>query len=382
MGHIKQLELTSFRSYDSVTLSDIPCGFVTLTGPNGAGKTNVLEAISLVTNSRGLRQCPLTDAQRHDDLDPLAIALTLHDDYGDQRLGLGLDPQRIKKILRLNGESARSYAQFQDYMRCVWLTPQMDGLFLQSAGERRRFFDRLVASFDPAHQGRMARYDKALSQRSKLLKDERQPDPVWLGGLETQMAETSLAVAAARIDHLHRLRDQWDHVIPKDLPFPKALLALNGFAETRLNETDQAAVDIEDELRQHYAATRMRDAITGGAQDGAHKCDLLVSYADKNIPAAQCSTGEQKALLIGLILANAAILNALHDQSPILLLDEVPAHLDQNRRGALFDLLHSLKAQIWISATDPEIFDHLPAKSRENSMHISVSQGRLDPLAF
>ena len=370
MPHIAGLSLNSFRSYDSLDLSGLGAGFVVLTGPNGAGKTNILEAISLITNPRGLRQCPLADAQRHGNLDPLAIAAKIEDSYGQQMLGVGLSHNLDGKILRLNGDDVRGYNAFHDIFRCIWLTPQMDGLFLQGGSERRRFYDRLVASFDPAHQGRLTRYDKVMGERSKLLKDNQTPDPAWLDALETQMAETALALAASRIDHLYRLRDQWDQVIPADTPFPRALLSLSGVAESAL-ENQESALDIEDRLRELYRLSRPRDALIGGAQDGAHKCDMLVTHAEKSIPAAQCSTGEQKALLTGLVLANAVILHHLHAQAPVLLLDEVPAHLDEKRRSALFETLATLKTQIWMTGTDRSVFEGMTHPAH----HISVTPG-------
>lgn len=373
MPFISGLELNSFRSYDSATIDGLNQGFIALSGANGAGKTNVLEAISLVSHPRGLRSCKIQDAQRLGNADPLAIALRITDPYGVQHFGVGLDNQHTGKLLRANGVSVRGHTAFADSLRCVWLTPQMDGLFLQGSSDRRRFFDRLVASFDPAHQGRLTRYDKALSQRSKLLKDDGTPDPSWLSALETQLTETATAIAAARVDHLHRLRDQWESVIPSNLPFPRADISLIGFVEDKL-EAGLSAVDIEDMLAHQFMTSRPRDAITGGAQDGAHKTDMHVIYADKHMPAEQCSTGEQKALLVGLVLANAAILHKLHNQAPILLFDEVPAHLDKARRQALFDVLSQLETQVWMSATDPDIYTHLPGQTT----HLSITPGCIE----
>lgn len=371
MPMITGLTLNSFRSYEVLDLSGLDASFVVLTGPNGAGKTNILEAISLLAHPRGLRGCPLLEAQRHGSADPLAISARVSDPYGTQQIGVGLAPNLNTKILRLNGEDQRGHNAFHDILRCVWLTPQMDGLFLQSGSDRRRFFDRLVASFDPAHQGRITRYDKAMGERSKLLKDNATPDPSWLDALETQMAETAMALAASRIDHLHRLRDQGRDVIPADSPFPRAEITLTGIAETAL-EAGEAALDIEDSLRALYQASRMRDSITGGAQDGAHKCDMQVTHAEKNLVAAQCSTGEQKALLTGIVLANAVILHHLHAQAPILLFDEVAAHLDNHRRSALFDTLSGLSTQIWMTGTEEGVFEGVP----DSAISISVTPGK------
>ena len=376
---LKSLTLNSFRNYENCTLSDLNNRFVILTGANGAGKTNVLEAISLITSSRGFRQARISDVQRMDDGVPWTILTEASTPYGDMRIGVGRDGGSDKRALRIDGQPIKSQSAMADYLRSVWLTPQMDGLFLQSGSERRRFFDRLVTSFDPAHQGRITRYEKALSERSKLLKEAqetgRQADTIWLDGLEMTLTETGTAIAAARIDHLQRLRNHWHSVMPAEIPFPKAIMQLDGFIESRL-DAGQSALDIEDALKEALRHSRQRDGIVGGSQIGPHRTDLVVWYQDKNMPASQCSTGEQKALLTGLILAHSRITANLSGIPPILLLDEVPAHLDPNRRAALYDVLSGINTQVWMTGTDANLFTEIPSNHSRFTVHNGIVENR------
>ncbi|MEC7028658.1 MAG: DNA replication/repair protein RecF, partial [Pseudomonadota bacterium] len=271
------------------------------------------------------------------------------------------DPVKDKRLVRINGEAAKGQNALAEYLSCVWLTPQMDGLFLDGSSSRRRFFDRLVFTFDPAHSGRITRYENALRQRSKLLQ-EGHADPVWVQGLEASMAETGVAIAAARLDFVQRLQAACD-VAAKDEheAFPRSQLGLHGTLEELL--LNAPALEVEDLFKYQLEQSRRLDATTGGAATGPHKTDVLTKYAAKNMPADQCSTGEQKALLIGIILAHSRLIKAERGVPPILLLDEVAAHLDDTRRHLLHDILLSLGGQVWLTGTDKALFDDLRGKA-------------------
>lgn len=330
-----------------------------LSGANGAGKTNILEAVSLLSPGRGIRGANTREIQKNDHPDAWAVAAILKDKYGDEvRLGTGRDPKTDKRTVRINGQNARGQNALGEYLSCVWLTPQMDRLFLDSARERRKFLDRLVFAFDPGHSGRVTRYENALSQRSKLLKDGVTDDS-WITSLENQMAETGIAIAHARLEFAARLQaacDAADHT-----HFPLARFYVTGSVEELL--TRAPALEVEDSFKYGLRESRPRDAIIGGAAQGPHKSDLAVTYAAKDMPADQCSTGEQKALLIGLILAHARLIKAEHGSTPILLLDEVAAHLDETRRAALYEILTDLRAQVWLTGTDLNLFTAIENKA-------------------
>ncbi len=359
MGALQSITLNHFRCYDTQSLKDLPSGLIVLCGANGAGKTNILEAISLLTPGRGIRGAKPGEIQKHNAEKPWAISAKIQTKYEEITLGTGRDPQTDKRIIRINGQSARSQTALSQYLACVWLTPQMDRLFIDSSRERRKFLDRLIFAFDAGHAGRINRYDNALAQRSKLLRDGRHDDS-WLAGLENQMAETGMAIAAARLDFTQKLQtacQNADHA-----HFPLARLQLCGTLEERL--THSPALELEEDFKQQLGQSRSRDAQTGGAQTGPHKSDLNVIYAAKNMPAGQCSTGEQKALLIGLILAHAALIKAEKGRPPLLLLDEVAAHLDEIRRAALYEILIDLNAQVWLTGTEENLFDAIKPTAR------------------
>ena len=363
MSALTKLKLHHFRCYDVASLTDLPSGLIVLHGVNGIGKTNILEAISLLSPGRGLRSARVMEVQNNQSQEPWVVSGMLETKYGEVRLGTGLDPKsrqgKEKRTVRINGQVARSQTKLGEHLSCIWLTPQMDRLFLDSGRERRKFLDRLVFTFDPGHSGRVIRYENALSQRSKLLRDG-QNDDAWLGGLEQQMAETGIAIAAARLDFAQRL--QAACIKEEDNIFPRARLFVKGHIEERL--TGSPALEIEDQFKQDLKFSRERDAITGGAAAGPHKSDLAVIYDEKNMPAGQCSTGEQKALLIGLILAHSRLVKAERGQPPILLLDEVAAHLDENRRDALYGILQDLGAQSWLTGTEQNLFSHIEKTAR------------------
>ncbi len=359
MSIIKQLKLHNFRCYETVALYDLSNSIIVLHGKNGVGKTNILEAVSLLSPGRGLRSARVMDIQNTSISNPWAVAGILDTSYGEIRIGTGLDPKskegREKRTVRINGQPLKSQAKLGEHLSCIWLTPQMDRLFMDSGRERRKFLDRMVFTFDPGHSGRVLRYENALSQRSKLLKDGINDDS-WLNSLEQQMAETGIAIAAARLDFAQRL--QAASIAPNiEKYFPRARIMVKGYIEELL--WSMPAIEVEDRFKHELRNSRERDSITGGAMTGPHKSDLQVIYETKNMRANQCSTGEQKALLIGIILAHSRLIKAERGVAPILLLDEVAAHLDESRRNALYDILHDIGAQCWLTGTDKDLFSDI-----------------------
>lgn len=334
-------------------------GLIVLHGPNGAGKTNVLEAVSILSPGRGLRGARVLEMQCNQAGEAWAVSAQVSNEYGSVQLGTGLDPQAEKRVIRINGESARGQNALAEHVACVWLTPQMDRLFLDSARERRKFLDRLVFAFDPGHSGRVTRYENAMRQRSKLLQDGK-GEPAWLEGLEAQMAETGVAIAAARLDFIQRLQSACDSANAEH--FPLSRLSAKGTVEELLHSAP--ALEVEDMFRYQLSESRGVDMLTGGAATGPHKSDLAVTYAEKDMAADQCSTGEQKALLIGIVLAHARLIAAERGAPPILLLDEVAAHLDEHRRGALYDLLGDLGGQVWLTGTDYSLFETIAGQAQ------------------
>ncbi len=365
MSALKTLKLHNFRCYDEMSFTDLSAGLIVLSGANGVGKTNILEAISLLSTGRGLRGARIMEIQKNDANKPWAVSGILQGNYGAEiRLGTGLDPKAMKqgtekRIVRINGNNVKSQAALGEHLSCVWITPQMDRLFMDSSKERRKFLDRLIFAFDTGHSGRITRYENALSQRSKLLRDGKN-DNAWLSGLEQQMSEAGIAIAAARLDFTERLQSACiaaDHSY-----FPLAKFRVKGSIEEQLGNAP--ALEIEYAFKYQLEQSRARDAITGGAASGVHKSDLEVIYAAKNMKADQCSTGEQKALLIGLILAHAQLINSEHGKPPILLMDEVAAHLDDARRGALYEILQDIGAQAWLTGTQHNLFEAIEGKAQ------------------
>ena len=363
MSIIEKLKLHNFRCYERAALQELQSGLIVLWGANGVGKTNILEALSLFAPGRGLRSARARDMQNNVIAEPWAVSALLRTGYGDEvRVGTGLDPASIKgkekRSVRINGKAVRSQASLAKHLACVWLTPQMDRLFIDSSRERRKFLDRLVFTFDPGHSGRVTRYENALSQRSKLLREGKGED-VWLAALEQQMAETGVAIVAARLEYVRRLMSACK--ASDDSSFPRARFTVKGHVEEWLENGGAPALQIEDRFKEALKQSRPRDALTGGAMEGPHKSDLAVVYDAKDMPADQCSTGEQKALLIGIILAHSRLIKAERGVAPILLLDEVVAHLDVDRRTALYEILHDLGAQCWLTGTEKELFSGIGA---------------------
>jgi DNA replication and repair protein RecF len=345
---ITRLSLTNFRCYTDAVIAPGP-GFNILTGENGAGKTNILEAISLLTPGRGLRGVALGEIARQGGPGGFGVAAQLDEiELGTGTLATAPD----RRIVRINGATHAATA-LSEWLSVIWLTPAMDRLFSDSASERRRFLDRLVLALDPAHARHSSRYDAAMRQRNRLLAGDEPPDPDWLTALEEQMALHGGAISQARAQLIALLSDQ----IAKtpDGPFAKAILAIDGWRDDGV-------------LIKQLAYGRARDAAAGRALTGPHRADLIVTHLVKAQPAENCSTGEQKALLLGIILAHAELVAQRNGRRPILLLDEVAAHLDSVRRAALFSQLASGGGQVWMTGTDPELFNAIGLSAKRFSV--------------
>ena len=358
---VERLAVSEFRCYVSARL-DLDHRPVVLTGPNGAGKTNLLEAVSFLAPGRGLRRATLSEVLRRNAADGRwAVSATLDTAAGPVAIGTGMDvPQTTRRTVRIDGQTVPGQAGLADHLAILWLTPQMDRLFIEGASGRRQFFDRLVYGLHPGHARHLSAYEHAMRERNRLLKTGT-GDESWLSGLERSMAENGVAIAAARVEMVRRLTAAAAAGVAQD-PFPQAVIALDGATERSLDE--MPAVDAEDALRQRLQACRPVDAAAGATTVGPHRTDLAVTHADKDMPAAQCSTGEQKALLLGIVLANARLLTAERGMPPILLLDEVAAHLDEGRRAALFDAVLDLGAQAWMTGTDASLFAPLADRAQ------------------
>lgn len=351
---IDRLTLTDFRSYSHLRI-ETNGKPVVLTGANGAGKTNILEAISLLVPGRGLRGARMSELACDRGAGDWAVAAQVSTPQGSVALGTGFVPdqsgRREKRLVRVDGETVSSQAQLARHMGAHWLTPQMDRLFSDGISARRRFLDRLVYAWDPAHAGRVQGFEHAMRERLKLLKDHQNPDAGWLKTIEEGMAERGIAVAAARRELIARLVPSAAEGLG---PFPGALLSLEGDLDRWLDQGP--ALEAEDRYREHLAEMRLKDQSAGRTHSGPHRTDLIVRHAHKGQPAGLCSTGEQKALLIAIVLANAALRGLEEGGVPVLLLDEVAAHLDEQRREALFGHLLDLGAQVWLTGTDDSLF--------------------------
>lgn len=370
--YITQLKLDNFRNYETLK-QDFDERHVILTGDNGSGKTNLMEAASLMTPGRGIRRSAYIDIPKANADGSFSVFAKLEGMCGQASIGTGLTPDEPgSRRIRINGTNAKTNDELLDHSRVLWLTPSMDGLFTGGAGDRRRFLDRLVLAIDPQHGRRSLSYERAMRSRNKLLSEGRM-DPVWLDGLEEQMAELGIAIASARQEFVKMLIGLID-TNGEDTVFPKAVLGLEGFD---LGAGDDAAVDKEQNYIEHLRQTRGRDAAAGRSLTGPHKTDLIVFHNKKNMPAAHCSTGEQKALLIGLILAHARLVQNLTGYAPILLLDEVAAHLDADRRIALFDLVDRLNCQCFMTGTDKSMFDAMDTRAQ----YFNVSDGKLTEIS-
>lgn len=351
---VSRLTLADFRCYRALRL-ECDSRPVVLTGQNGAGKTNLLEALSFFVPGRGLRRARLDAVTRRDaDGAVWAVSATVSGSLGETELGTGLTTEGggSRRVVRVNGATAPGQAALGEWVSAIWLTPEMDRLFTDNASERRRFLDRLVLGFDPSHAERLGDYERAMRDRNRLLRDQGlRADPAWLDALEDRMAGAGVAVAAARADVVARLGGAVALGIG---PFPGAALALEGEVERTLDTVP--ALDAEDGFRARLRESRAVDAEAGRTTSGIHLSDLRVSRVSDGLAAALCSTGEQKALLISIVLANARLQSLDRGTVPMLLLDEIAAHLDAERRTALFDEICGLGAQAWMTGTDAAMF--------------------------
>src|ERR1700731_4796680 len=355
-SRIHRLTLTHFRNYRAGQI-ETRADVAVLIGPNGAGKTNGLEAISYLSPGRGLRRATLEDVADNQGDGSWAVSAEVEGALGLATLGTGIDAPgheaaASSRRCRIDREPVTSATAFGDHLRMVWLTPSMDGLFLGAASERRRFFDRLVLAIDSEHSARVSALDRSLRSRNRLL-EVRNFDDHWCDAIERETAELAVAVAATRGQTVTRLAAML-RARGEASAFPSAQIMLDGWMENALMK--EPATSVEDRYREILRGNRARDAVAGRTLDGPHLTDLQVIYAPKQMPARDASTGEQKALLIGLVLAHASLVAEMTGITPLLLLDEVVAHLDPNRRNALFMELAALGAQVWMTGADPAAF--------------------------
>jgi DNA replication and repair protein RecF len=369
---VRRLTLTNFRNYHAATL-EAGARTMVLVGANGAGKTNLIEAISFLAPGRGLRRATLDEVAFSEGDGSWAVSAEIEGALGLATLGTGIerpgaeDATSTRKF-RIDREPAPSAAAFADHLRVVWLIPAMDGLFAGAPSERRRFLDRMALAVDAEHGSRINALERALRSRNRLLENS-QPDAHWLDAVEHETAELAVAVAGLRVEAVRRL----DAVLRsrRDAAFPPAEIALDGWMEKLVPA--HPAGEIEERYRAVLRDNRARDAAAGRTLDGPHLTDLVVSYAAKGIAAADASTGEQKALLIGLVLAHARLIAEMSSFAPVLLLDEVVAHLDPSRRAALQTELAALGAQVWMTGADPALF----AEISGDATFVDVQAGRL-----
>jgi len=375
---ISHLSLTAFRNFRELSLELEPRPLV-LTGPNGAGKSNLLEAISFLAPGSGMRSAGLreVDCRHADNAAPIGSpggrAWAVHARYSGRQgafaLGTGRDPReesadettRDRRLCRIEGAPARSQAAFAEILSILWLTPSMDRIFVERSSLRRRFLDRLVAGLHPEHPSRVSAYEQAMRERARVLRGdgpavERTERDRWLSGVEAEMAGHAVAIAAARMETADALNAAMDEAVG---PFPRADLAIDGAVELSLQE--RPALEAEDLLRDRLAAARDGDAASGITQWGTHRSDLKAAFRGRQLgaaalDAAEASTGEQKALLLSILLSQARLSRARRGEAPLLLLDEVAAHLDPDRRRFLYKEVLALGSQAWFTGTETELF--------------------------
>jgi DNA replication and repair protein RecF len=358
---VRRLALTDFRNHARLGLQ---CDgrSVVLTGENGAGKTNILEALSFLSPGRGLRRATQGEVARHAASGGWTVFAEVEGGLGPAAIGVGTEgpdaeaPRRV----RINGAPAKSAEDLLAHLRLLWIAPAMDGLFAGPAAERRRFFDRLVLAIDPGHGRRVADFEKAMRARNRLLAGEN-PDGAWLDAIEAQMAETGTAALLARAELVLVLGGVIVREAHMADAFPDAVIGMAGTLETLAAE--MPAGELEERYLEMLASGRRIDAAAGRTLEGPHRCDFPVLHREKNMPAALCSTGEQKALLIGIMLAQASLTRRIAGFAPILLLDEIAAHLDTGRREALFDRIEALDCQAWMTGADPALFAALGGRA-------------------
>jgi len=369
----RRLLIRDFRSYADLDQC-VGAHMVALTGENGAGKTNVLEALSMFSPGRGLRRAEIGHCARHGGGGGFAVSIEVRTEEQSLQLGHGFDPAGEGRRFRVDRLPAGSARAFAEHLQVLWLTPAMDGLFNGPAGERRRFVDRLTLAVDPEHGPRVAKFERALRGRNRLL-EENASDVRWLAAAEQEIAALGVALAAARLETVRRLEALIQATRDAASAFPFASLALEGDLEKLLR--GKSALEVEEDYRAMLAEGRRRDAAAGRALVGPQTSDLAVRHGPKDQPAGECSTGEQKALLVGMVLAHARLVASMRRNAPMVLLDEIAAHFDQRRREALFDELAGLGGQIWMTGADPELF----ASLRGRAEIFAVTPGKIAPLA-
>jgi DNA replication and repair protein RecF len=374
---VKELKLNNFRNYLALNLKQLnQHNIIVITGKNGSGKTNILEAISLLSPGKGIRGCKLSEISNEGVANSCwYVESEIVGFYGHERIETWLDPEAVKdgknkRYVRVNDQNIKAQAELTKLLTISWITPQMDQLFISGVSARRNFLDRIVQNFEPSHTKHLMAYEHSMKERARLLK-EKNYDINWLSALENNMAELAIPIAASRVqtvEYIEEIMDEINH------PFPKARMLVTGEVESRMHKVP--AVQLEDEFREILRKNRSLDAATGRTNVGIHKSDLLVYYKNKNLQADKCSTGEQKSLLLSIFLAEVFAQIKWRAQTPILLLDEVLAHLDENRRDTLCQIIKDTKAQAWITGTESETFIPIKNDSQffkiENSQLISV----------
>ncbi len=363
---LRRLSLTNFRSYHTAQLALDRAGPVVLTGQNGAGKTNLIEAVSMLTPGRGLRRAPLDEFAFADGDGSWAVSAEIEGMLGLATLGTGIEPPAGEETTnsrkcRIDREPVSSAAAFADHLRIIWLTPAMDPLFVGPAADRRRFLDRLVLAVDAQHSSRVSALERSLRSRNRLLEDARS-DPHWLDAIEHETAEVAVAVSAARYETVSRLAGALEAGREEAPAFALPRIALEGWMENQWPVS--SAREIEDRYRDLLRESRSQDAAAGRTLEGPHRADLKVVHAGKGIAAADASTGEQKAMLIRLMLAHAHLIKDMTGYAPVMLLDEVVAHLDPVRRAALYDALAALGTQVWMTGADPAAFGDIADRAQ------------------
>jgi DNA replication and repair protein RecF len=371
---VRRLTLNNYRNYHAASL-EAGAKTIVLVGPNGAGKTNLIEAISFFAPGRGLRRANLDEVAFSEGDGSWAVSAEIEGALGLATLGTGIERPleegaTVVRKCRIDREPVGSAAAFADHLRVVWLVPAMDTLFVGAPSERRRFLDRLALAVDAEHGSRVNALERSLRSRNRLLEEAR-PDAHWLDAVEHETAELAVAVASQRVETVRRL----DAVLAsrRACAFPPAEIALDGWMEKLIPE--HPAIEIEERYRAVLRDNRARDAAAGRTSDGPHLTDLKVTYAHKGIAAADASTGEQKALLIGLVLAHGRLIAEMTGFAPLLLLDEIVAHLDPARRAALHVELAQLGGQVWMTGADPALFIEVG----NDAMVVEVASGRLEP---
>lgn len=367
---ISRLVLNNFRNYSSLNF-DMNRNLVALVGENGAGKTNILEAISLFCPGRGMRRSELSSMvhQGKNLSSPskengFSVSITVETEFGEKRLGLGVsstnDAASWQRIRRIDGQDIASTTAFAEFIRLIWLTPDMDGLFRGAAGERRRFLDRLVLAIDSGHGTRVQSLERALRSRNRLL-EESFTQYRWLDAIEREIAELGIAVALARKETVDRLTHVISQSQYEETSFPFSVLELQGDIDQLV--AHNAASDCEEQFQSLLHANRARDKSAGRTLIGPQTSDLAVRHGPKDMSASASSTGEQKALLVGIILAHAELIKQMSGISPLVLLDEITAHLDPKRRLALISKLENFSGQVWVTGADKLIFQDFLDKS-------------------